>query len=151
MLFIVFESSFEHRKSTLVFWRYNVWYVYCDWSESFGWNSIVLKWMKLLLSFIIEISTIKLSLCALNLILPFILRFVILIDLFFVLCYWYFSCQMIILPFIPILALLVQTSVSLNDLLKSQADSQDTETQVSEIYWAGRAQYCAHNPLIRDF
>lgn len=38
--------------------------------------------------------------------------------------------QMIILPFIPILALIVQTSVSLNDLLKYQADSTDTETQV---------------------
>lgn len=40
---------------------------------------------------------------------------------------------MIILPFIPILALIVQTSVSLNDLLKYQADSTDTETQVSEF------------------
>lgn len=38
---------------------------------------------------------------------------------------------MIILPFIPILALIVQTSVSLNVILKLQADSVETETQVS--------------------
>lgn len=42
--------------------------------------------------------------------------------------------QMIILPFIPILALIVQTSVSLNELLKYQADSTDTEQQVSQIF-----------------
>lgn len=40
---------------------------------------------------------------------------------------------MIILPFIPILALIVQTSVSLNDLLKYQVDSTDTETQVNQV------------------
>ncbi|XP_031627256.1 uncharacterized protein LOC116343374 [Contarinia nasturtii] len=39
--------------------------------------------------------------------------------------------QMIILPFIPILALIIQTSYSLNELLKSQIDSSDTETQVT--------------------
>lgn len=43
---------------------------------------------------------------------------------------------MIILPFIPILALIVQTSVSLNDLLKYQIDSTDTETQVSQIFYS---------------
>ncbi|XP_055303839.1 uncharacterized protein LOC129569215 isoform X2 [Sitodiplosis mosellana] len=38
---------------------------------------------------------------------------------------------MIILPFIPILALIVQTSLSLHSLIVYQADSTDTETQVT--------------------
>lgn len=38
---------------------------------------------------------------------------------------------MIILPFIPILALIIQTSISLNDILKYQAESMETEAQVS--------------------
>lgn len=41
---------------------------------------------------------------------------------------------MIILPFLPILALIIQTSFSLNELIKSQIDSSDTETQVSQIF-----------------
>lgn len=49
---------------------------------------------------------------------------------------------MIILPFIPILALIVQTSVSLNDLLKYQADSTDTETQVTILYFVMKLLYC---------
>ncbi|XP_002074778.3 uncharacterized protein LOC6652499 [Drosophila willistoni] len=39
--------------------------------------------------------------------------------------------QMIILPFIPILALIVQTSVSLQEILEYRADVADIETQVT--------------------
>lgn len=40
--------------------------------------------------------------------------------------------QMIILPFIPILALIVQTSMSLQYLLEYRNDIEDVETQVSQ-------------------
>ncbi|XP_061401271.1 uncharacterized protein LOC133337023 [Musca vetustissima] len=39
--------------------------------------------------------------------------------------------QMIILPFIPILALIVQTSISLDDVLEYRAEVADIETQVT--------------------
>lgn len=39
---------------------------------------------------------------------------------------------MIILPFIPILALIVQTSLTLQEILEYRADVADIETQVSE-------------------
>ncbi|XP_005177981.1 uncharacterized protein LOC101893791 [Musca domestica] len=39
--------------------------------------------------------------------------------------------QMIILPFIPILALIVQTSISLHDVLEYRAEVADIETQVT--------------------
>jgi len=38
--------------------------------------------------------------------------------------------QMIILPFIPILALIVQTSLTLQEILEYRADVADIETQV---------------------
>lgn len=38
---------------------------------------------------------------------------------------------MIILPFIPILALIVQTSLTLQEILEYRADVADIETQVS--------------------
>lgn len=40
--------------------------------------------------------------------------------------------QMIILPFIPILALIVQTSLTLQEILEYRADVADIETQVSK-------------------
>lgn len=39
---------------------------------------------------------------------------------------------MIILPFIPILALIVQTSLTLQEILEYRADVADIETQVSQ-------------------
>lgn len=42
----------------------------------------------------------------------------------------YFYLQMIILPFIPILALIVQTSFMLNEILVYRRESSDIETQV---------------------
>jgi len=44
--------------------------------------------------------------------------------------------QMIILPFIPILALIVQTSVTLQEILEYRSAVADIETQVSS--WVGR-------------
>lgn len=41
--------------------------------------------------------------------------------------------QMIILPFIPILALIVQTSLILQEILDYRAEVADIETQVSDI------------------
>lgn len=42
--------------------------------------------------------------------------------------------QMIILPFIPILALIVQTTLSLQYLLQYRNDIEDVETQASKIF-----------------
>jgi len=44
--------------------------------------------------------------------------------------------QMIILPFIPILALIVQTSVTLQEILEYRSAVADIETQVSR--WLGQ-------------
>lgn len=48
--------------------------------------------------------------------------------------------QMIILPFIPILALIVQTSLTLQEILEYRADVADIETQVSKQ--RGMAESC---------
>lgn len=45
--------------------------------------------------------------------------------------------QMIILPFIPILALIVQTSVTLQEILEYRSAVADIETQVSERWVVG--------------
>jgi len=52
--------------------------------------------------------------------------------------------QMIILPFIPILALIVQTSLTLQEILEYRADVADIETQVSakEEQTTTREQRC---------
>lgn len=47
---------------------------------------------------------------------------------------------MIILPFIPILALIVQTSLTLQEILEYRADVADIETQVSKQ--RGMAESC---------
>jgi len=48
--------------------------------------------------------------------------------------------QMIILPFIPILALIVQTSVTLQEILEYRSAVADIETQVSSwvAQWVGK-------------
>lgn len=46
---------------------------------------------------------------------------------------------MIILPFIPILALIVQTSLTLQEILEYRADVADIETQVSKQQRSSRA------------
>lgn len=44
------------------------------------------------------------------------------------------TLQMIILPFIPILALIVQTSVTLQEILDYKAEVADIEAQVSKCF-----------------
>lgn len=48
----------------------------------------------------------------------------------------HFRFQMIILPFIPILALIVQTSIILQEILDYKAEVADIEAQVSVDEWA---------------